>query len=218
MSAWFRARPSAEAGLTLVKARDFEPQRAAITAIDPSTRERSFVTGATDGSLVLRHLTSERTLLRFPATGTAVLPPASLRGRTECSSWRVDGSIDRYSLRNPHPEFSWRAVLGRVWYEGYPEPSYVWQSTGATEEFESKLSLVPLVFGTIKATLYALVFAVPLAVMGRSVHLAVRPSEGEGQGQAGRRDHGRAAERRDRLRRGAVAGLAASRPRWCRCC
>ena len=79
---------------------------------------------------------------------------------------RSDGTVDRYSLDNPHPEFSWRALLGRVWYEGYPHPSYVWQSTGASEEFESKLSLVPLIVGTIKATAYALVFAVPLAVMG----------------------------------------------------
>jgi phosphate transport system permease protein len=42
----------------------------------------------------------------------------------------------------------------------------VWQSTGATDDFESKMSLVPLVFGTIKATFYALVFAIPVAVFG----------------------------------------------------
>ena len=54
---------------------------------------------------------------------------------------------------------------GKVWYEGYSEPEYVWQSTGGTDDFEPKLSLVPLVFGTIKATFYALIFAVPLSVM-----------------------------------------------------
>jgi phosphate transport system permease protein len=42
----------------------------------------------------------------------------------------------------------------------------VWQSTGATDDFEPKLSLVPLVFGTIKGTVYALIFAIPLAVFG----------------------------------------------------
>jgi len=75
-------------------------------------------------------------------------------------------SVERYSLDNPHPEFSWRALFGRVWYEGYHARDYVWQSTGATDDFEPKLSLVPLIFGTIKATLYALVFAMPLAVFG----------------------------------------------------
>jgi phosphate transport system permease protein len=36
---------------------------------------------------------------------------------------------------------------------------------GGTDDYESKLSLMPLVFGTLKGTLYALVFAVPVAVM-----------------------------------------------------
>jgi phosphate transport system permease protein len=42
----------------------------------------------------------------------------------------------------------------------------VWQSTGATNDFETKFSLVPLVFGTLKGTFYALLFAIPLAVLG----------------------------------------------------
>jgi phosphate transport system permease protein len=166
VSAWFRARPRAEADLAFVKAHEFEPQKSAVVAIGPSGRERSFATGAADGSVVLRHLTSERTLLRLPGTGAAVSALVIAPRADGILVRRGDGTVDRYSLKNPHPEFSWRAVLGRVWYEGYPEPSYVWQSTGASEDFESKLSLVPLIFGTIKATAYALVFAVPLAVMG----------------------------------------------------
>ena len=79
---------------------------------------------------------------------------------------RADGTSSATRSTNPHPEFSWRALFGKVWYEGYPKPEYVWQSTGATDDFEPKLSLVPLVFGTIKATFYALVFAIPLAVFG----------------------------------------------------
>ncbi len=170
LSAWFRARPDPDAALELARAHEFEPQGAPIVSIGGSSRERSFVTAGADGSIFLRHLTSERTLLRFPglpgvgdagATDAALIAPRAdgifLRRR--------DGTLDRYSLRNPHPEFSWHAVWGKVWYEGYSEPEYVWQSTGGTDDFEPKLSLVPLVFGTIKATFYALIFAVPLAVM-----------------------------------------------------
>jgi phosphate transport system permease protein len=54
----------------------------------------------------------------------------------------------------------------KVWYENYPEPEYVWQSSAATNEFEPKFSLTPLVFGTLKAALYAMLFAIPLALMG----------------------------------------------------
>jgi phosphate transport system permease protein len=42
----------------------------------------------------------------------------------------------------------------------------VWQSTGGTDDFESKLSLTPLIYGTLKGTFYALLFAVPLALLG----------------------------------------------------
>jgi phosphate transport system permease protein len=166
VSAWFRARPRPESDLQMVKAHDFEGQGSAILSIASSTRERSFVTTGRDGSVVLRHLTSERTLLRFPGGGppadTALIPPRA----DGILAKRHDGTVERYSLHNPHPEFSWRAMFGKVWYEGYPKPEYVWQSTGGTDDFEPKMSLVPLIFGTIKATFYALVFAIPLAVFG----------------------------------------------------
>ncbi len=42
----------------------------------------------------------------------------------------------------------------------------MWQSSAATNEFEPKFSLTPLVFGTLKAALYAMLFAIPLALMG----------------------------------------------------
>jgi phosphate transport system permease protein len=166
VSAWFRARPRPEADLEMVKAHEFESQGSAILSIGSSIRERTFVTGAADGSVVLRHLTSERTLLKLPPSGQAA-DAAFITPRADgILVERADGTVERYSLANPHPEFSWRAMFGKVWYEGYARPEYVWQSTGGTDDFEPKLSLVPLVFGTIKATFYALVFAIPLAVFG----------------------------------------------------
>ncbi|GAL08589.1 phosphate transport system permease protein PstC [Photobacterium aphoticum] len=42
----------------------------------------------------------------------------------------------------------------------------MWQSTSANDEFEPKLSLVPIVFGTLKAAVYALFFAIPMALAG----------------------------------------------------
>jgi len=79
---------------------------------------------------------------------------------------RADGRLARYEIASPHPETSWNALFGKVWYEGYARPEYVWQSTGGTDDFETKFSLVPLIFGTIKGTVYALLFAIPLAIMG----------------------------------------------------
>jgi phosphate transport system permease protein len=164
LSAWFRARPDPNASLELMRAHEFPPQGAPILSIASSTRERSFATAGADGSVLLRHLTTARTLLRLsgePDDIEAVL--IAPRANGVFVSHR-DGTLDRYSITNPHSEFSWRAIWGKTWYEGYSEPEYVWQSTGGTDDFEPKLSLVPLVFGTIKATFYALIFAVPLSV------------------------------------------------------
>jgi phosphate transport system permease protein len=55
-------------------------------------------------------------------------------------------------------------LWSKVWYENYDEPKYVWQSTAANTDFEPKLSLSPLTFGTLKAAFYAMLLAAPLAV------------------------------------------------------
>ncbi|MGE3465281.1 MAG: ABC transporter permease subunit, partial [Pseudomonadales bacterium] len=64
------------------------------------------------------------------------------------------------------PDISFSALWSKVWYEGYQEPVYSWQSSSAGNDFEAKFSLTPLLFGTIKAAFYAMVFAVPVAIMG----------------------------------------------------
>ena len=76
-----------------------------------------------------------------------------------------DGKLALTPLKIAHPESSFATFFGSVWYEGYATPQYVWQSSAGTEKAESKLSLMPLVFGTLKATLYAMLVSVPLALM-----------------------------------------------------
>lgn len=167
VSAWFRVRRRDEdTTLSFVRAHSYAAQGVEVSAIGRSSRDKSFVTAGADGSLVLRHLTSERTLLQFPANGQRVESVLISPKSDALVTRRADGALARYEIASPHPEVSWRALFGKVWYEGYAKPEYVWQSTGATDDFEAKFSLVPLVFGTIKGTLYALLFAVPLAILG----------------------------------------------------
>ncbi|HEY6552016.1 MAG TPA: hypothetical protein VI669_01600, partial [Vicinamibacteria bacterium] len=73
LGGWFRVRLKEEdTDLRFVKAHTYPPQGVAINAIGASTRDKSFVTAGADGSLVLRHMTSERSVIAFPATGQAV--------------------------------------------------------------------------------------------------------------------------------------------------
>jgi len=77
----------------------------------------------------------------------------------------AESRLHRFELEDPHPESSLRGLFGKLWYEGADAPKFEWQSTGGSDEFEPKLSLVPLIVGTLKGTLYAMLFAVPIALL-----------------------------------------------------
>ena len=100
-------------------------------------------------------------------SGPLEFVPVQLAANTEFNSAiAIDssGNIHFFSMEDKHPEAGSKALVGKIWYEGYDSPKWLWQSVGGTDDYESKLSLMPLVFGTPKGTLYALVFAVPVAV------------------------------------------------------
>ena len=75
--------------------------------------------------------------------------------------------------RQDFPRCRWRRCFSSVWYEGYDGPRHVWQSSGGGDDFEPKLGMMPLVFGTLKATVYSLLFAVPLALLVRDLQQRV---------------------------------------------
>ncbi|MFA8374418.1 MAG: hypothetical protein AAHT63_06630, partial [Akkermansia muciniphila] len=100
-------------------------------------------------------------------SGPLEFVPVQLAANTEFNSAiAIDssGNIHFFSMEDKHPEAGSKALVGKIWYEGYDSPKWLWQSVGGTDDYESKLSQMPLVFGTLKGTLYALVFAVPVAV------------------------------------------------------
>lgn len=166
VSTWFPVRVSPEEGTKhLARIHTLAPHKAAIKTIYPSLRNKSLVSVDADGVLHLDHMTSERHLLGIKTETPLLLSSLSADGR---GLFVVDaaGVGHVWRLNSPHPEVSWKTLFGKVWYEGYDEPGYVWQSSAATDDFEPKLSLTPLIFGTIKGTFYAMLFAVPLAILG----------------------------------------------------
>jgi phosphate transport system permease protein len=61
----------------------------------------------------------------------------------------------------------WRYLLGPHQWTGYDRPVYIWQPVSAIHKY----NLVPLVVGSLKATLVALAFAVPLA-LGAAIYVS----------------------------------------------
>jgi phosphate transport system permease protein len=78
----------------------------------------------------------------------------------------ADRRVHGYDVHNEHPEVSFSALWSRVWYESYDEKRWLWQSSAATSDFEPKFSMTPLALGTLKAAFYALIFAIPIAILG----------------------------------------------------
>lgn len=54
----------------------------------------------------------------------------------------------------------WRYVLGPHQWTGYDKPEYIWQPVSQIHKY----NIVPLIIGSLKATLVALLFAVPLSI------------------------------------------------------
>jgi len=167
ISSWMKITDdSSSTGWKWVEAHTFESHSAAITAIAPSTRNKSFITGSSDGEIKLHYLTSEKMLL---SVTEYKLPVKYIEFSPKSDGAIIlykDGLVSNYKIDSPHPEVTLFSLFGKVWYEDYKQPEYVWQSTGGTDEFEPKFSLIPLIIGTLKGTFYAMLFAVPLALLG----------------------------------------------------
>ncbi len=128
-----------------------------------SMRNKAFLIG-TGGVASLRYATTES--IRWEARLPFEVAHAVITGKHDRLLFLdTAGRLHLYRLNDPHPEASLKALFGKLWYEGASEPKYEWQSTGGTDDFEPKLSLVPLVAGTLKGTLYAMLFALPIAIL-----------------------------------------------------
>ncbi|MBN8945276.1 MAG: ABC transporter permease subunit [Rhizobiales bacterium] len=162
-----RANSGTPDNLRLTRAHSMERHAGAVNEISPSLRGKTFATADVTGAVWVRHSTSNQTLLKLEKDGAVstyaalVLTPRNdgvlaIAGDGRARFWNVDA---------PHPETTLQTIFGRVWYEGYQSPVFTWQSSAGTDQFEPKLSLIPLIFGTLKATFYALLFAVPIALL-----------------------------------------------------
>ena len=166
---WFRVRrdDAGTDGFSLVPAHTLAVEGPPVMAVAPSLRDKSLLTCSEDGSVALHHMTSEEILVTARVEPASPIRDCQIAPKNDgLFAVGADGTATVWSLQNPHPETSLASLFGKVWYEGYAEESFTWQSSSGTDDFEPKLSLVPLIVGTLKATLYSMLFAVPIALLG----------------------------------------------------
>jgi len=141
---------------------------AGITAISSSPRSRLLAVADAAGGIRLLQTTTGATPVSLRGVDPAAfeVPAGHLLITPRENRLLATGGnrMAAWSLNAGYPEVSWRALFGRVWYEKYPGPVHAWETTGH-ESFEPKFGLVPLIFGTLKATLYSMLFAAPIAIL-----------------------------------------------------
>ncbi len=165
VSQWFMVRDDSNE-FSLQKIRRFEHGSSPITGIASEHRRKGFVASDENGHVSIFNSTAHRMLINEKVSDgkishITIAPRANYllfeNNAGQLALWEVD---------NDHPEVSWKTMWEEVWYEGYQEPDYIWQSSAANNDFEPKYSLMPLAFGTLKAAFYAMLIATPLAICG----------------------------------------------------
>ena len=150
----------------LTPIRKFKSGNAKISSITTEQLRKGFLATDVNGNISIFHTTAERhvitkNIIDKPLAHLGIAPRSN-----KIIAEDVNGQLHIWELDSEHPEASMKSIWGKVWYESYPEPDYIWQSSSASSDFEPKFSLTPLTFGTFKAAFYAMLFAMPLAICG----------------------------------------------------
>lgn len=127
-----------------------ETQRRVFATLEPGGALKLFASKQ-PGPVLQRQLAPGIESAAFSPRGDALL-------LERAGSWQI------LRLDNPWPDVSWRSFWQKIWYENYPAPDWVWQSTNAADSYQAKFSFMPMVTGTLKAAALSLLFATPLAL------------------------------------------------------
>lgn len=165
VQAWFAVRETEEdTNPRLRRIRHLPGGSGAIVGFSSSHVSKSFITWDDSGRIRGIHNTSERVFFDVQAEGT---PVQCTYGSKADGVLCLDnkGRLQQWWVDPGHSEVSFKTLFGKVFYEGYLEPRYEWQSHAGTDDVETKFSMVPLLVGSLKGGMYALLFALPLAVL-----------------------------------------------------
>ena len=164
VSQWFNVRNDATNEEKLTFIRDVK-QPISLVGLAMEQRRKGFATLDERGLVAIYNATSTRQVVNEKLSDNTARM-ISFAPRANGLLLEDSKGLHFFYVDNEHPEVSWSSLWGKVWYEGYQEPTYTWQSSAANNDFEPKYSLMPLAFGTLKAAFYAMLMAVPLAICG----------------------------------------------------
>lgn len=165
VSGWQGIRSGPSSARTLTRVREFDAFDSAVADFMPSQRNKCFLAAARSGALRVEHSTTQRIISDLGRTGAAFAAIGYAPKADGVVAIDADGTLNAWRVDADHADVSLAALFAPVLYENYDEPDFVWQSTGGSDDYEPKYSLVPLIFGSLKGVLYAMLFSAPLAIL-----------------------------------------------------
>lgn len=164
ISQWFLVRDDNNI-YALKPVRNFQSLSGAIKSIVPEYSRRGFWVLDDQNNIGIYFATSKRQLFEQKISNAVdYLAVSPINGKALFLSQQ--GNLSVANVWNKHPDVSFSSLWEKVWYEGRQQPEYIWQASSGSDNFEAKMSFVPLTIGTLKAAFFAILFAVPLGVMG----------------------------------------------------
>lgn len=142
-----------------------EPFASPAVAIAACSTRLTYYLGHADGSVTAAYVVNDRILARTQAFQGPVDLIAVGSKNDGILTVGPGGAYRAFEVDAPHPETNLKALFQPVHYQGYSKPQLRYESSAGSDEAEPKLSMVPLLFGTFKATFYAMLFALPLALL-----------------------------------------------------
>ncbi len=167
-TAWFPIKPEnaqTPDGAVLAAAHQFEPSGSAVQSFAASSRTRMLAVGFANGLIQIYNITGETKIGEVQTGNSSAIHALKIAPKDNGLLAFSNQRMFHWLMNPQHPEASFSTIFLPVWYEGYSEPMHVWQSSSGTDEFEPKLGLMPLIFGTIKATFYSMLFGWPIAML-----------------------------------------------------
>ncbi len=136
-----------------------------LISMAPSGHSRLIACGFSGGKVRIYNVTSASTIATLDVPGEMPVLALTTSPKEDGFIAVTPDSVFHCFLDPLHSEAGMAALFLPVWYEDYAEPQHMWQSSSATDDTEPKLGLMPLVFGSVKATFYAMLFGAPLALL-----------------------------------------------------
>ncbi|MCP5021119.1 MAG: ABC transporter permease subunit [bacterium] len=165
LSSWFSVRPEEGGESMLTRIQDYNEGGSGLQSLAFSHRSRMFLAGRNDGSIVAQQATTGSVVHTFQIPPGERILQLAFHPRQNGVVALTDRGLHNWRVDFGYPEATLRSIFTPIWYEGYSKPEHVWQSSSSSDDFEPKIGMWPLVFGTIKATFFAMLFGAPIAIL-----------------------------------------------------